>query len=80
MTFEAWSRMTFARCFIWILGISLIMTENAVFRSDSIFFKKCRKPRVEALNRSEIECLGLTERPFDCLFFIFLSFLEIKLY
>ena len=38
------------------------MTENAVFRPDSIFFKKCRKPRVEALKRSEIECLGFTER------------------
>ena len=36
--------------------------ENRVFRSDSNFFKKWRKPRIEALKRSEIECLGFTER------------------
>ena len=38
------------------------MTENRAFRSDSNFFKKWQKPRVEALKRSEIECLGFTER------------------
>ena len=38
------------------------MTENGVFRSDSNFFKKWQKTRVEALKRSEIECLGFTER------------------
>ena len=38
------------------------MTENGVFRSDSNFSKKWQKPRVEALKRSEIECLGFTER------------------
>ena len=38
------------------------MTENRVFRSDLNFSKKWRKPRVEALKRSEIECLGFTER------------------
>ena len=38
------------------------MTENGVFRPDSIFLKKWQKPCVEALKRSEIECLGFTER------------------
>ena len=41
------------------------MTESKrerVFRSDSNFFKKWQKTRVEALKRSEIECLGFTER------------------
>ena len=38
------------------------MAENGVFHSDSNFFKKWQKPRVEALKRSEIECLGFTER------------------
>ena len=33
-----------------------------MFRSDSVFFKKWQKTRVEALKRSEIECLGFTER------------------
>ena len=36
-----------------------------VFRSDSIFSKKWQKPRVKALKRSEIECLGFTERERD---------------
>ena len=60
-------------CFAWILGINprmtfkvwLRMTENKVFRSDSNFSKKWRKPHVEALKRSEIECLGFTERERD---------------
>ena len=58
-------RMTFAGCFVWILVTSPRMTENRVFRSDSNFFKKWQKPRVEALKRSEIECLGFTERERD---------------
>ena len=66
-------RMTFERCSVWILGINprmtfevwLRMTENRGFRSDSNFFKKWQKPRVEALKRSEIECLGFTERERD---------------
>ena len=41
------------------------MAENGVFRPDSNFFKKWQKPRVEALKRSEIECLGFTERERD---------------
>ena len=60
-------------CLVWILGINPRMTfkvcprmtENGVFRSDSIFSKKWQKPRVEALKRSEIECLGFTERERD---------------
>ena len=50
------------------------MTENGVFRSDSIFSKKWQKPRVEALKRSEIECLGFTERERDLLIAYFSSF------
>ena len=38
------------------------MTENGVFHLPLNFSKKWRKPRVEALKRSEIECLGFTER------------------
>ena len=38
------------------------MTENRGFRSDSNFSQKWQKLRVEALKRSEIECLGFTER------------------
>ena len=38
------------------------MTENEVFHLPLNFFKKWQKPRVEALKRSEIECLGFTER------------------
>ena len=57
--------MTFARCLAWILGINPRMTENEVFNSSSNFSKKWRKPRVEALKRSEIECLGFTERERD---------------
>ena len=58
------------------------MTENAVFRSDSNFSKKWQKTRVEALKRSEIECLGFTERERAFAELIFhLSFLfNIKLY
>ena len=52
MTFKNW--LTFKVC----PG----MTENGVFRSDSNFSQKWRKPRVKALKRSEIECLGFTER------------------
>ena len=33
-----------------------------MFRSDSNFPQKWQKPRVEALKRPEIECLGFTER------------------
>ena len=83
MTFEVWSRMTLARCFVWILGINPKMTENAVFRSDSNFSQKWRKPRVEALKRSEIECLGFTERERETFaeLIFHLSFLfNIKLY
>ena len=54
------------------------MTENEVFRSDSNFFKKWQKPRVEALKRSEIECLGFTER--DLLIAYFSSFFPLKKY
>ena len=41
------------------------MTENKAFCPDSNFSKKWQKPRVEALKRSEIECLGFTERERD---------------
>ena len=62
--------MTFKVCSEWILGINPRMTfkvcprmtENGVFHSGSNFSKKWQKPRVEALKRSEIECLGFTER------------------
>ena len=54
------------------------MTENRVFRSDLNFSKKWRKPRVEALKRSEIECLGFTERERDLLIAYFSSFFPLK--
>ena len=50
------------------------MTENGVFRSDSNFSKKWQKTRVEALKRSEIECLGFTERERDLWIAYFSSF------
>ena len=56
------SRVSKEECFVWILEINPRMTENGVFRSDSNFSKKWQKPLVEALKRSEIECLGFTER------------------
>ena len=59
------SRVSKEECSEWILGINPRMTESKwerIFRSDSNFFKKWQKPRVEALKRSEIECLGFTER------------------
>ena len=52
------------------------MTENGVFRSDSNFSKKWQKPRVEALKRPEIECLGFTER--DLLIAYFSSFFPLN--
>ena len=70
--------MTFERCFAWILGINPRMTENGVFRSDSNFSKKWQKPCVEALKRSEIECLGFTERERDLLIAYFSSFFPLK--
>ena len=79
LSYTGLSRVSTEECFVWILGINPRMTlerwltfkvcprmtENAVFRSDSNFFKKWQKPRVEALKRSEIECLGFTERERD---------------
>ena len=59
---DSLTRGSIGVCFVWILGINPKMTENGVFRSDSNFSKKWRKPCVEALKRSEIECLGFTER------------------
>ena len=61
------------KCSVWILGINprmtfkvyQKMTENRVFCSASNFSKKWQKPCVEALKRSEIECLGFTERERD---------------
>ena len=41
------------------------MTENEVFHLPLKFSKKWQKPCVEALKRSEIECLGFTERERD---------------
>ena len=38
------------------------MTISGVFHLPLNFSKKWQKPRVEALKRSEIECLGFTER------------------
>ena len=52
------------------------MTENGVFCSSSNFSKKWQKPHVEALKRSEIECLGFTER--DLLIAYFSSFFPLK--
>ena len=54
------------------------MTENGVFRSDSNFSKKWQKTRVEALKRSEIECLGFTERERDLWIAYFSSFFPLK--
>ena len=54
------------------------MTENRGFRPDSNFFKKWQKPCVEALKRSEIECLGFTERERDLLIAYFSSFFPLN--
>ena len=54
------------------------MAENGVFHSDSNFFKKWQKPRVEALKRPEIECLGFTERERDLLIAYFSSFFPLN--
>ena len=62
-------------CLTWILGISPRMAENGVFRSGSNFSKKWQKPRVEVLKRSEIECLGFTERETFAKLIFHLSFL-----
>ena len=62
LSYSGVSRVSTEECFVWILGTSPRMTENGVFRSDSNFSQKWRKPRVKALKRSEIECLGFTER------------------
>ena len=56
------------------------MAENGVFRPDSNFFKKWQKPRVEALKRSEIECLGFTERERDLCLAYFSSFFPLIFY
>ena len=58
--------------------VCLKMTENRVFCSSLNFSKKWQKPRVEALKRSEIECLGFTERERDLLIAYFSSFFPIK--
>ena len=63
-------KMTFKVCSEWVLGINPRMTfkvcprmtENKAFCPDSNFSKKWQKPCVEAFKRSEIECLGFTER------------------
>ena len=54
------------------------MTENRGFRPDSNFSQKWQKPRVEALKRSEIECLGFTERERDLCLAYFSSFFPLN--
>ena len=69
-SYSGLTRVSKEGCLVWILGTSprmtfkvcLRMAENRGFRSDLNFSKKWRKPRVEALKCSEIECLGFTER------------------
>ena len=77
-------RMTFNVCFAWILGINPRMTfkvcprmtMSEVFHLSLNFFKKWQKPCVKALKRSEIECLGFTER--DLLIAYFSSFFPLN--
>ena len=47
---------------------------SGVFHLPLNFSKKWRKSRVEALKRSEIECLGFTERERDLCLAYFSSF------
>ena len=70
--------MTSERCLSVTKKKCLRITENRVFRSDSNFSKKWQKPRVEALKRSEIECLGFTERERDLWIAYFSSFFPLN--
>ena len=76
------------RVFEWILGINPRMTEkkylrmamSGVFHLSLNFFKKWQKTCVKALKRSEIECLGFTERERDLWIAYFSSFFSLFLF
>ena len=51
---------------------------SGVFHLPLNFSKKWRKSRVEALKRSEIECLGFTERERDLWIAYFSSFFPLN--
>ena len=86
LSYSGLTRVSKEGCFAWILGINPRMTfkvcprmtENRGFRPDSIFLKKWRKPCVEALKCSEIECLGFTERERDLCLAYFSSFFPLN--